>query len=207
MRRGRCKGNAHWLVPLLSTVSPALVADTIDTRYQEPWEQCGYCHEYDGNSMMPGFPKLAGQPVGYLVKQLRDFRAGRRTGTMQATAELLDDSDIAAVAEYFSVQTPMPGASAQRGTASAEVLFREGSAERGLPACAGCHGPEAEGRNSVPRLAGQHAAYLELQLKGFATGERQNDPGAVMQRIAGMLRGHETRLLATWLAAQPVSGK
>ena len=86
------------------SLSKLIVADTIDTSGQAPYEQCGYCHEYDGNSKMPMYPRLAGQQAAYIVKQLQDFRAGRRMGQMQATAELLSDEDIQEVADYFSQQ-------------------------------------------------------------------------------------------------------
>ena len=80
-------------------------ADYLDEEGQAPYEQCGYCHEIDGNPRMPFYPRLAGQHPAYLIKQLQEFRSGKRTGQMQATAELLSDADILAVAEYFSQQS------------------------------------------------------------------------------------------------------
>ena len=85
---------------LLITSSQQVNADTIDTSGQAPYESCGYCHEYDGNSVMAGYPKLAAQTEQYLVKQLQDFKSGKRQSVMQATAELLSAEDIQVVASY-----------------------------------------------------------------------------------------------------------
>lgn len=42
-------------------------------------------------------------------------------------------------------------------------------------ACAACHGADGNSMNPVwPKLAGQHAAYLEAQLHAFKSGERNN---------------------------------
>ncbi len=177
-----------------------VAADTIDGEGLQPYEPCGYCHEYDGNSRMGGFPRLAGQRYDYLRKQLLDFRAGRRTGRMQATAELLSDADIGAVAGYFSAQVPAYPEGARREDPLAAVLYSRGDAGRGVPACAGCHGARGEGREHYPRLAGQHAEYLVLQLRDFAGGARSNDEGAVMRRIAAALSEPESAALATYLA-------
>jgi cytochrome c553 len=177
-------------------------ADTIDTAGQAPYERCGYCHEIDGNPRMDEFPRLAGQSAQYLAKQLRDFRAGKRESTMQAVAELLSDDDITAVARYFSSQVPRSGRetdaaqTAYRGVA--ERLNRNGDGARGIPACGGCHGPRGEGREVGPRLAMQHAGYLEKQLLAFKHGKRSNDAGAVMRAIATVATEREIRALALY---------
>jgi cytochrome c553 len=176
-------------------------ADTIDTTGQAPYEQCGYCHEYDGNSRMAAFPKLAGQHAAYLGKQLRDFRTGRREGTMQATAELLSDADIRAVAEYFSGQVPAVAAPGGVVAPAIAALYAQGDADRGLPACAGCHGRQGEGAGTVPRLAGQHGAYLAQQLEAFAAGRRANDPEGVMGAVAARLEADEIAGLTQYLMA------
>lgn len=181
----------------------AAPADTIDTEAQAPYEQCGYCHEWDGNSRMPAYPRLAGQRAAYLIKQLRDFRAGHRAGPMQATAELLNDDELAVVAAYFQAQpAAAPGLAAQAEPAQhlARRLYLRGDPARGLAACSTCHGAEAMGAGTTPRLAGQHEAYLLTQLQQFAGGHRDNDVDAQMRRIAGRLANHERAALAAWLA-------
>ncbi|HEU0202599.1 MAG TPA: c-type cytochrome [Burkholderiaceae bacterium] len=193
----------HATCGLLALAPVCAAADTIDTAGQAPHERCGYCHEADGNPRMDGFPRLAGQTTDYLSKQLRDFRSGRRTGTMNATAELLSDDDIEEVARYFNAQPPRPIpidlAAAQRHSASR--LHREGDAARGIPACGSCHGAAAEGRGDVPRLAGQHAAYLKTQLRAFKRGARANDTGGVMRAVAKHATDAELDALAHYFAS------
>jgi cytochrome c553 len=190
------------LTGLLAINSQSLLkADTIDTSGQAVYEQCGYCHEYDGNSVMPGFPKLAGQQTDYLEKQLKDFRAGRRTGTMQGTAELLDDDAITEVAQYFSGQTlrSQHPQKPEQHTA-ARQLYLNGDPGRGITGCASCHGEQAQGRGAVPRLAGQHAAYLKQELQRFTAQARTNDPGGIMRNAVRGLKNEEIEALADLLA-------
>jgi len=180
------------------------LADTIDTTGQAPYEQCGYCHEYDGNSIMPGFPRLAGQTSEYIAKQLRDFRAGKRHGQMQATAELLSDEDIQDVAGYFSSQ-PVIVRSAERLPSSqsriAKQLVQQGDADRNIPACVSCHHQNVEGLKTFPRLAGQHQDYLFTQLMAFKTGKRDNDHDGQMRKISRALTEQEMQILARYLAS------
>lgn len=183
----------------------SVVADSIDTTGQEPYEKCGYCHEIDGNSRMEAAPRIAGQPYEYIAKQLRDFRAGRRAGTMQATAELLSDADIKIVARYFNAQTmraSAPTTLASEERLAAEGLYRHGDLARGIPACSGCHGANGEGLGGNPRLSGQHAVYLESQLHGFKHGQRANDVNGVMRSAIANVTEREIRLLALYFASQ-----
>ncbi len=185
-------------------------ADTIDTTGQEPYEQCGYCHEYDGNSKMAIYPRLAGQTVQYLQKQLRDFRSGKRKGTMTATAELLSDEDIRIVAEYFSgqrVNNSQDVALKPEQAKTAKMLVEQGDRARNIPACISCHQSQAIGDAIFPRLAGQHADYLLGQLTDFKTGQRTNDASGQMTAISQQLSEQEMQILAQYLAClTPSSG-
>ncbi|MDT8404520.1 c-type cytochrome [Sulfuriflexus sp.] len=178
-------------------------AGTIDTRDQAPYEQCGYCHEYDGNSRMQDFPRLAGQRPAYLIKQLQDFRSGRRQGVMQATAELLSEQEIKVVAEYFSQQVPIPlpySLQPAAGRQVAQHLFMRGDPARALPACVSCHLVEGEAATATPRLSGQHQGYLAAQLNAFKKGTRSNDRTAQMQAIANLLQSTRSIIwLHFWL--------
>jgi cytochrome c553 len=197
-------------VTLMLSLSKMLMADTIDTTGQAPYEQCGYCHEYDGNSKMPMYPRLAGQTPAYIVKQLQDFRAGRRQGQMQATAELLSDADIQVVAEYFSQQPIRVGQTASLSDTQAhqaEQLFLKGDSERGLVACASCHGASGQGSENIPRLAGQHADYLLDQLQSFHSGTRRNDEQGQMRAISRRLSAAEKQILAEFLSRLPSVSK
>jgi cytochrome c553 len=64
---------------------------------------CSACHGANGISANPLWPNLAGQKDGYLMKQLKAFRAGTRTDPMMSPmAKPLTDADIENLAAYFS---------------------------------------------------------------------------------------------------------
>jgi len=177
------------------------LADTIDTRGMAPQEQCGYCHEYDGNSRMANFPKLAGQKHAYLVKQLQDFQSGRRDGKgmMQEAAALLSAQEVEAVAAHFAAQqrTREQSELDQAGYRLAEKIYHHGIPARSITACNSCHGAQDK---TTPELFGQHARYLAEQLQAFRAGERSND-GQVMRRITAQLNDAEIHALSVYLAA------
>lgn len=178
-------------------------ADTIDNEGQQPYEQCGYCHEYDGNPRMSAYPRIAGQQRNYLVKQLKEFRSGKRESPMQATAELLSDEDIQIVTHYFSqqrVRAPILSPQSLGERKRAETLFMQGDELREIPACRNCHGDDGLGNNEVPRLALQNEEYLKEQLMQFKQGQRSNDPDAVMRAIAGKLTSLEVEALVKYLS-------
>lgn len=193
------------IVGIMLVVAPGCAgAGSISSAGQAPYERCGYCHELDGNSRMEGFPRLAGQTFDYMVKQLHDFRERRRVGTMQATAELLSDAEIITVARYFNTQTPSASVNTSPVTQdrqTAEHLYRRGDSARGIPACSSCHGANGEGSSGIPRLAGQHAAYLEIQLLDFKRGVRVNDAEGVMRSIVSAMTEREIHALARYFAS------
>lgn len=183
-------------------------ADTIDMSGQEPYERCGYCHEYDGNSRMPGFPSLAGQRREYIQKQLNDFRSGKRKGTMQSIAEILSNKEIYAVAVYFSEQqTRMPPIEKTMDIQLGKKIFFHGKQQPFVPACASCHGKQGEGMHVNPRLANQLPDYLYKQMLSFKRAERKNDTAGVMRNIANSLTEQEITSLADFLATMPIETK
>lgn len=193
-----------YLVMLMITVNP-VSAGTIDVSEQLPFEQCGYCHEFDGNSIMPDYPRLAGQQDSYLVKQLQDFKMGKRKGLMQATAELLSAEDIKAVAKYFSQQTAKSNipAARQKTDHEAKKLYLQGDTARSLMACSTCHGRSGLGGSDTPRLSTQHENYLVKQLVLFKKGQRSNDKDRVMRDIAAKLTQTEIVKMAKFLSRMP----
>lgn len=168
---------------------------------------CVACHAADGNSTIAQNPKLAQQHPEYLYKQLVEFAAkpGGKTGVrenpvMTGFASALSDEDKRNVAAYFASQKAKPGAAKNKETLDlAQRLYRTGAAEKGLPACAGCHGPNGAGVPSqYPRLSGQHAEYTEAQLKAFRDGVRKNNEA--MSQIAARLSDNEMKALADYIA-------
>ena len=169
---------------------------------------CVACHGADGNSAIPANPILAGQGEQYLLKQLRDFKAtdgkpaARKNDIMGGMASTLSDEDMKNVALYFSQQKQKPSAAIdEKLVAAGQSLWRKGDFDRGIPACAGCHGPTGAGIPAqYPRLAGQYAEYLATQLKNFRTEERSNDPASMMRMIADRLSDKQIKAVADYLA-------
>ena len=65
---------------------------------------CANCHGTDGRSR-GGVPSLAGKDKGELIRQVRDFRDGKRPSTvMQQLAKGYADTEIEAAAAYFAAQ-------------------------------------------------------------------------------------------------------
>ena len=140
---------------------------------------CAACHGTDGNSAISVNPKLAGQHPEYLIKQLTEFKSGKRANAvMSGMAATLSDEDVKTVAAYFASQRIKLGQAKTNGKGSlGEKIYRGGIAATNVPACASCHGANGAGiPKQFPRLAGQHADYTLAQLKTFRTGERANAP-------------------------------
>ena len=169
---------------------------------------CVACHSADGNSVIANNPKLAGQGAAYLYKQLSNFKAGegkppeRPSPIMNGMVAALSDNDMKSIAAYFAAQKRVSEVAKNRETVEyARQLFRAGDASKGLPACAGCHGPSGAGiPKQYPRLSGQFPEYTEAQLRGFRSGERSNDPNKMMRSIALKMTDQEIKALADYIA-------
>lgn len=179
--------------------------DMIDTSGMAPWETCALCHSLDGISRMSKFPKLAGQSAPYIRKQLLDFREGRREndgGQMVAIAAEVTDEIRPRVAAYFSGLTPPPPATLHETDPAIVNVIEHGLAGIEVPACMSCHAKDRVAGSGAPRLEAQHADYIAKQLRDFREGRRGNDPGGVMQRIAGALPEQLIDPIAAHLAAR-----
>jgi cytochrome c553 len=169
---------------------------------------CAACHAADGNSAIALNPKLAGQIPEYLHKQLVNFKpqggkkAERDNAVMASMVASLSDSDMRNVAAYFASQKLRPAAAGSKELAAqGQKLWRGGNAATGLPACAGCHGPDGAGMPSqFPRLSGQFADYVETQLKLFRAGGRANDPSGMMRGVAARMNDQEIKAVAEYAA-------
>ncbi|HEX9179042.1 MAG TPA: c-type cytochrome [Burkholderiales bacterium] len=166
---------------------------------------CAGCHGPDGNSVIPQNPNLAGQVAQYITKQLTNFKeadkaTGRKSAIMQGMVATLTPEDVKALGAYYSAQPTKGGIATDKALAEkGEKLWRGGDAQRGIPACAGCHSPNGAGIPAqYPRLAGQHADYTAAQLKAFRAGERQNDPNRMMQMIAVKLNDQDIAALSQY---------
>ena len=147
--------------------------------------KCFICHGMDGESSSPVFPRLAGQNAAYLARQLADYQSGKRSSstmryfaTRPTRAHPVDDPELAQMGRF---------------------IFTRGNPYSGVASCASCHGPQGQGTESLPRLAGQHAQYTEQQLKRFNTRERTND-NAVMHSVASKLTELEIKAVSAYIS-------
>jgi cytochrome c553 len=164
---------------------------------------CGACHGADGNSLAPTFPKLAGQGERYLLKQLNDIKSGARAVVpMTGMLSSLSEQDLADIAAYFASQNMSVGAADPKLVARGQELFRGGKLDQGMPACTGCHSPTGAGNAAAgfPKIGGQHADYIALQLTGFREGERTNDGDTkIMRSIAEKLSNKDVAALSSYI--------
>lgn len=164
------------LVHAAETVKPTNYVGNAD-QGKEKSVACAACHGADGNSPSSAYPKLAGQHASYLASTLAAYRDGSRVNAiMQGMAAALSDEDISDLAAYYMIQAVTPGAVEADLLARGEQLHRFGDSEKGISACAACHGPTGLGVASArfPALQGQWAAYTESQLNAFRKSARVN---------------------------------
>jgi cytochrome c553 len=180
---------------------------------------CSGCHGVDGKSQLPYVPRLAGLNAGYMQQKLRSFRtvasgsvdeafdrfarskaAGNNGFSVEAntnmigSAHALSEQDSRAAVEWYAGQQPASNRGGRpKLVAAGRAIFVNGS--KGVPACQGCHGADAQGSDKAPRLAGQNAAYVMSQLDVFRSGGRKS----TMTEVARSLETEQMRALATYL--------
>lgn len=169
---------------------------------------CVACHGADGNSAASANPHLAGQVEEYIYKQLKNFKATdgkpavRNNAIMGGMAAPLSDEDMKNVSAWFASQKAKPASAKDESKiALGQKLWRQGDFKKGVPACAGCHGPAGAGLPAqYPKLAGQFPEYTEAQLKAFRAEERANDPEKMMRMIAAKLSDPEMKAVSEYAA-------
>lgn len=188
------------LVALFSS-APALAAGSVEAG-QLKSATCGACHGMDGNSPSPEWPNLAGQHAGYIERQLKAFKAGERANDlMSPMAMILSEEDMADLAAYFSSQKARGGETEPSKLALGQRLYRAGNVEKGLIACAGCHGPNGRGNPlaGYAAIQGQHAVYVANQLRAYKSATRATDPNQMMRNVAAMLSDEEIDAVASYV--------
>ncbi len=199
-RLARCAAGLFFMAGLVG------VAHAQDAAAQARAEEivggrCFLCHGMEGEAASAVFPRLAGQHWEYIVKQLGDFKSGKRkSDTMKPQAEELTPEDMKALGLFFQKKQV-----AGREVTDADLVavgrfvFQRGNQFTGLPSCSTCHGAKGHGTPLLPRLAGQHPRYTEEQLRLFNTRERNND-NAVMHTVASKLSDLERHAVAAYIA-------
>lgn len=161
---------------------------------------CAACHSVDGSRGSPAQPILQGQHPAYLVRQLDDYKHGRRDNPiMKGIASTLTPDDMRDVSAFYASKEVKPGfAKSRESVALGERIWRAGIAERDVPACAACHSPNGAGIPSqYPRLAGQHGDYTAAQLVAFRSGARANSQ--VMIDVAAKMNDREIKAVADYV--------
>lgn len=170
---------------------------------------CVACHAADGNSTIAANPKLAGQHPQYLLKQLQEFKSGKReNAVMKGFASMLSDEDMVNISAWLAAQKPKTGFATDKDLVQlGERIYRGGIPERQIAACAGCHSPNGVGIPAqYPRLSGQHAAYTEAQLSAFRVGAADPKAGGArlnslpMTQVAAKLNDREIKAVSDYIA-------
>lgn len=195
------------------TVVPSIAADAPASASAAPkfkpdlakgealFASCVACHAADGNSAIPANPKLSQQHPEYILKQLREFKSGKRANAIMAGfAAGLSDDDMKNIAYWLASKPAKPGfAKDKELVAVGERIYKGGIADRQIAACAGCHSPNGAGIPAqYPRLAGQHADYTTAQLTAFRDGVRKNN--LQMTQVAAKLNDREIRAVSDYIA-------
>jgi len=171
---------------------------------------CSACHGQDGNSMVPSFPKLAGLGERYLYEQMVAIRDGVRVvAQMAGQVDNKSDQELADLAAYYDSLERSGGQTDSDLVDLGEKVYRAGVAERNVAACTACHGPHGQGNDPAgyPGLAGQHAEYIEAQLKAYQTGYERPGEGRYTDGEAKVMRSNafglsdlEIKAVASYIA-------
>ncbi|MDO1509914.1 MULTISPECIES: cytochrome c [unclassified Neisseria] len=169
---------------------------------------CAACHAADGNSGIAMYPKLSAQHASYIFTQTKEIKEGKRTtgasAVMMPLVANLSEQDILNVAAYYAKQFPKEGeANPKEDFELGAKIFRGGLADKKVPACMSCHGPNGAGMPgggtdivAYPRLGGQHKAYIVDQMKAYKSGQRKN---SIMQDIAGRMTDTEMNAVGNFI--------
>ncbi len=177
---------------------------------------CSACHAPDGNSQIPMYPKLAGQNEAYTVRQLAQFKSGKRENPiMQPFASMLSEQDMHDIGAFYATKLPTASEADEAYVERAQLLYRAGDSKLGVPACMACHGPDGRGMAGAayPQLSGQWADYVQLKFTEWRNGTTWGDDenAKIMPDIARRLSESDIAALASYSqglhTARAVPGK
>ncbi len=169
---------------------------------------CAACHAADGNSGIAMYPKLSSQFSNYIFHQTKDIKEGKRTtgaaASMVPMVMGLSDQDIADVSAFYAKQFPKAGeTNPKENPELGAKIFRGGLADKKVPACMSCHGPNGAGIPgggtdiaAYPRLGGQHAAYITEQMNAYKSGQRTY---GIMNDIAQRMSDEDVKAVANFI--------
>jgi len=206
VHKGRRVAAAAVMMALGCVASAQTAPDTTSRRVAESLavNMCATCHGPGGVGSEPKVPRIGGQQRDYIEVQLKAFRSKARGDPdahefMMGIASTLNDNVVAGLADYFAAQPPGKGRAGGRDPAliaTGQRLYQNGDRTRGIAPCSACHGEKAEGMSVFPRLAGQHAFYLGMQMEAIQAKLRQSP---VMHGVVKELSIEDIQALAYYL--------
>ena len=167
---------------------------------------CASCHGPHGDSISAAFPRLSGQNAAYIEGQLKAFKDHTRgdpyaQAYMWGMASQLDEDTMKRLAAHYAAEktkSGRPGDAARM--ALGKRIYESGLPDAGVPPCISCHGDNAQGKETIPRLAGQHPEYLVKQLAAFKSLQRGNAP--VMHVVTDKMTLDQMRAAAEYAASK-----
>ncbi len=181
-------------VTAFSSVPMMVQAASIEAG-RDAFETCRGCHSAVGYSnVYPTYyvPKVGGQVAGYTVAALKAYQKSERPhGTMMANVYDYSDKKIEDIAAYL--------ATADEGSRRANANGGDAANGKKLAeSCMACHNDDTNAGATNPRLAGQHANYLEKAMQGYQSGTRKN---ALMQSMVKGLSEDEIKDIAAYFTS------
>jgi cytochrome c553 len=165
---------------------------------------CTMCHGALGMSASDA-PNLAGQYPEVVIKQLADYKAGKRASPiMEALAQKLSERDIQDLAAYYAY-LPKARTAPTTYDETLPALVRVGAPLRNIAPCISCHGG-VDQKLGAPWIEGMPKTYLVAQLKAFREGTRRNDPQAQMRNVARPMTDAEIEQVAAFYAGKASAG-
>jgi len=160
---------------------------------------CAGCHGTDGASRGEA-PTIAGLSKEYLVATMTNYKADQRHSTiMGRLAKGYDAAEIEAMAGFFAGK---PWVSGKQDVDPG--MAAKGEALHKSKGCNGCHGQGGEvSTATTPRLAGQYAQFMAIQLGYYQDAKQTVPPSALPMRM--MLNGlseNDLHALAAYYASQ-----
>lgn len=172
---------------------------------------CSECHGFDGNSLNQEWPNIAGLNHQYIIRQLDDFKTGKRVNPEMTliVREFPSSKELTSLAKYFSKQKMVnkntPESISNHEFVDLKIgkeIFTGKRVEYGIPACSACHGKDGMGDEAgkYPRLAGQNMDYIIKQMELFRSKKRANDNPPQMRGIAGQMDDEDIASVAAYIA-------
>jgi cytochrome c553 len=200
------------LTALLMAAAHAADTGQIPDTLKQRIAACTSCHGEHGEGGNNGFfPRLAGKPEGYLLRQMQDFRDGlRHYPVMEYTVRPLTDEYMQEIAGYFATQdvpytAHKPAKMSASLMARGELLVTKGDSARNVPACSSCHGERLTGvQPDIPGLVGLPYDYISAQLGSWRTHTRSTAQPDCMATITSRLSDSDISAVSAWLSSHEI---